>query len=146
MKVYVDFLAKLIRGVVDLQPIKQIPSGNINNTPPPSAIPAESKSTNKPKTLFEELQSDSGVNNLRRWFQDHVHNRHNALSENQFLSFFHKLTDLSDYEILEILDIFGMGLFLFFLHSQRMCEISTSPFCSTLKKSLISNPCYEYSN
>lgn len=93
----------LIRGVADLQP--QIPNDNFNN-----ATAGESKLINKHKTLFEELQTDSGINNVKAWFQDHVH-RKIGLSENQFLSFFHKLTDLSDYEILEIFDIFGTFLF-----------------------------------
>jgi arabinogalactan endo-1,4-beta-galactosidase len=103
MKVNVTFLTMLIRGVADLQ--LQIPNENFNN-----AIAGESKLTNKHKTLFEELQTDYGINNVKAWFQDHVH-RQNGLSENQFLSFFHKLTDLSDYEILEIFDIFGASYF-----------------------------------
>jgi hypothetical protein len=98
MKVNASFLAMLIRGVADLQPLNPNDSSN-------HVTCGESKWTSKQKTIFEELQAESGVNNVRTWFQDHV-NRQSGLSENQFLSLFHKLTDLSDYEILEIFDIF----------------------------------------
>jgi hypothetical protein len=58
------------------------------------------------ETIFDRLLTDKGTQNIKRWFLDHV-NEENILPENQFVNFCNKLTDLSDYEILEIFDIFG---------------------------------------
>jgi len=58
-------------------------------------------------TIFDRLLTEKGTQNVKRWFLDHV-NEENILPENQFVNFCNKLTDLSDYEILEIFDIFGM--------------------------------------
>ena len=66
------------------------------------------------KTPYHELKTEVGTRNLKTWFLEHASSEDKTLNENQFLNFCRKLTDLSDWEILEVLDIFGEFLVYFF--------------------------------
>lgn len=58
------------------------------------------------KTLLDEFHTKSGLDGIRSWFIEHSM-KGKSLSESQFIVFMRQLTDLRDWEILEIYDILG---------------------------------------
>ena len=85
---------------------------------PPGSTPKDS-SESKPVTLiysygnekmlsyFNLLYTDMGFKNCQKFFHDETITTKGTLSENQFIHFMRRLTDLRDYQIVEMFDIFG---------------------------------------
>merc|ERR1712137_320212 len=84
---------------------------------PPGSTPKDS-SESKPVTLiysygnekmlsyFNLLYTDMGFKNCQKFFHDETITTKGTLSENQFIHFMRRLTDLRDYQIVEMFDIF----------------------------------------
>lgn len=96
---------ELVSTIVNYAPSPKTTTDEVGKMVPSSSMENLTARTAK-ETIFDRLLTDKGTQNIKRWFSDHV-NEENILHENQFVNFCNKLTDLSDYEILEIFDIFG---------------------------------------
>ena len=83
------------------------------------AGPPGKEAENKPVTLiysygnekmlsyFNLLYTDMGFKNCQKFFHEESIATKGTFSENQFIHFMRRLTDLRDYQIVEMFDIFG---------------------------------------
>lgn len=65
------------------------------------------KQENKELSFFNLLYTDMGFKNCQKFFQDETSKTKGTFTENQFIHFMRELTDLGDYQIVEMFDIFG---------------------------------------
>jgi hypothetical protein len=103
MKVNPDFLASIIKGR----------DGYITPHSPESQSESGSKTPTslQTRTLFDEMYTKTGLEQVKFWFLEHIQSSKNlVMSETAFVAFLRNLTDFSEWEILEVYDMFGMCL------------------------------------
>ena len=70
--------------------------------------------------LFDDLHSKQGAENLRSSFLKLAPNQ--MIGEDEFLALMHKLTDFTDWEILEAFDFFGMHMMIYPVSNVRQAR------------------------
>lgn len=104
MKVNPDFLALIIKGrdgYVSSPTISE--SGADSGSKSPTSL--------QTRTLFDEMYTKSGLDNVKFWFCEHIQSSKNlVMSEASFVAFLRNLTDFGEWEILEVYDMFGASV------------------------------------
>jgi hypothetical protein len=106
MKINEQYLESIIRG-------KKVPTTipesakAVTELAQPTQGSTTTPDSKKTTPILDDLYSKAGLEHTRTWFLEHVKNRSQTFTENQFVSFLRKLTDFSDWEIFEIFDIVG---------------------------------------
>eukprot|EP00339_Tiarina_fusa_P010964 CAMPEP_0117028906 /NCGR_PEP_ID=MMETSP0472-20121206/20979_1 /TAXON_ID=693140 ORGANISM="Tiarina fusus, Strain LIS" /NCGR_SAMPLE_ID=MMETSP0472 /ASSEMBLY_ACC=CAM_ASM_000603 /LENGTH=236 /DNA_ID=CAMNT_0004736529 /DNA_START=167 /DNA_END=877 /DNA_ORIENTATION=- len=89
------------------------------------------KQENKELSFFNLLYTDMGFKNCQKFFQDESSATKGTFTENQFIHFMRELTDLGDYQIVEMFDIFDcddtgiIGFKSFFLLFSLIAALET---------------------